>query len=165
MNDFLGKPYDEGELISKIATILKLPEVCNPQSEFYQENSCNQAVSTKVEIETFTAPLFNLTKLEKLSRGDDDFMSRMLGIFMREVPVTVQKLNDAIKRNDLLEVKALAHRLKPSINDMGISSLKEIIQETEDAAEEGNSTIPLKNIPIIQHTVDEVMNQLRKRSA
>jgi PAS domain S-box-containing protein len=165
MNDFLGKPYDEGELISKIATMLKLPEVCNPQSEFYQENSCNQAVSTKVEIETFTAPLFNLTKLEKLSRGDDDFMSRMLGIFMREVPVTVQKLNDAIKRNDLLEVKALAHRLKPSINDMGISSLKEIIQETEEAAEEGNSTIPLRNIPIIQHTVDEVMNQLRKRSA
>jgi CheY-like chemotaxis protein len=94
MNDFLGKPYDEGELISKIATMLKLPEVCNPQSEFYQENSCNQAVSTKVEIETFTAPLFNLTKLEKLSRGDDDFMSRMLGIFMREVPVTVQKLNE-----------------------------------------------------------------------
>lgn len=165
MNDFLGKPYDEGELISKIAVMLKLPEVCNPQSEFYQENTCNHAVPTTVEIETFTTPLFNLTKLEKLSRGDDDFMSRMLGIFMREVPVTVEKLNDAIKRSDLSEVKALAHRLKPSINDMGISSLKDILQETEDAAEEGNSSIPLRNITIIQHTVDEVMNQLRKRSA
>jgi CheY-like chemotaxis protein len=165
MNDFLGKPYEEEDLIAKIATMLNLYVV--NKSLPNDDSELVSIKETKENLDTLpsSAPLFNLAKLEKLSRGDEAFMERMLEIFIREVPATVVKLQEAIQRNDLPEVKALAHRLKPSINDMGIVSLKEILQDTEDAADEGRTEIITKNFPLINFTVQEVLVELRKRKA
>jgi response regulator RpfG family c-di-GMP phosphodiesterase len=153
MNDFLAKPFEEEDLVSKIASLLNiLPITIVHPTSTEQHEVTNEATSD--------LPLYDLSKLEKLSRGDQDFLNHMLSIFIKEVPITLAKLKHALVEENFTDMKAYAHRLKPSIKDMGVQSLKDILPETEQAAEEHNLELLKKHIPLIGQTVDRVISQL-----
>ncbi|HPH81350.1 MAG TPA: PAS domain S-box protein [Flavobacteriales bacterium] len=157
MNDFLAKPFEEEDLVGKIAGLLNIqaiPVVSKTSSDLPEQSNL---LSTDL-------PLYDLSKLEKLSRGDQDFLNHMLSIFIKEVPITLAKLKQALVEENFADMKAYAHRLKPSIKDMGVQSLKDILPETEQAAEEHNLELLKKHIPFIGQTVELVIDQLSSRS-
>lgn len=122
MNDFITKPYDEQDFFRKIEHVLSITNVI-PNSE---KNEIQNEHSLKLD-----KPLFDLSLLEKMSRGNDDFVNKMIAVFIDLAIENIQKLEESLANNDMETIKKTAHKIKPSIDQMGIKSLKEVIRKVE----------------------------------
>ncbi|MFC2102138.1 PAS domain S-box protein [Bacteroidota bacterium] len=121
MNDFLSKPFEEADLISILAKWLKIPvsfsEVTN---------------ETKADV-----LLYSLKKLEDIGQGNNDFIKKMLMMFVEDIPEAVKEIQDAWVDGNIETVRAIAHRIKPTIDNLSIDSLKEDIRKIESLASAG----------------------------
>jgi HPt (histidine-containing phosphotransfer) domain-containing protein len=79
-------------------------------------------------------PLYDLSKLEKIGNGDKVFVSEMVKLFKDQVPADVNQIKAAYSRNDFTAINAIAHRIKPAIDNMGIVSLHQEIRKIEAVA-------------------------------
>lgn len=118
MNDFIAKPFEEYELINVIAKWLKI------------DASLSDTIKSEVLINS--TELFNLDKLRKISRGDEKFVRKMLQIFVQETTQALEEINTANAKHDYKKVRALAHKIKPSVANMTIDSIKEDVLQLEN---------------------------------
>jgi PAS domain S-box-containing protein len=110
MNDFITKPYDENDFFRKI--------------DFVMQNSS----TLKSEIEP---ALFNLSNIQKMSRGNNEFVFKLLTIFIHTANKSVKDIQVCINNNDWNTMKSIAHKIKPSIDQFDIVILKDIIRWLE----------------------------------
>jgi HPt (histidine-containing phosphotransfer) domain-containing protein len=80
------------------------------------------------------AGLFDLSKLIQLSKGDDAFLEKVITLFIEQALLSLDDLHTALKKNDFGKIKSVAHKLKPSIDNVGIHSLKNTICKIENLA-------------------------------
>ncbi len=115
MNAYVSKPFTEESLITAIGSLL------------------SKDVKTEIKITPAAAgnKLYNLDGLRKLSRGNDSFVKKMVNIFIKNGPDSVVEMKDAFSENDIITVRAVAHRLKPSIDNLCIESLQTRIRQIE----------------------------------
>jgi two-component system, sensor histidine kinase len=115
MNDFLSKPFEEYALVGKIAKWLG-----------------KEIKLVTVEKET-TQPekLFDLSKLIGLSRGDESFVETTIKLFIQETTESLEQINNASLTSDFKKIGSVAHKLKSSVDVMGIHSLKNTILQIE----------------------------------
>jgi len=123
MNGFISKPFEENDLINAIATVLKL------------ENHSPEADANRKAKVTVDKPLFSLEKLRQISRGDKEFINKMIELFLQQMPETIAELRDAFEHEDILVVRKVAHKVKPMIDSLDIISLKNVIRELENSSE------------------------------
>lgn len=122
MNDFITKPYDEQDFFRKIEHVLSLSyDVLKTE----KVDHGGQGVSND------QLPLYDLAQIQQMSRGNDDFVNKMINIFIKLTEENTVKLNDALANDDIETIKKLAHKIKPSIDQMGITSLKEVVRIVE----------------------------------
>ena len=145
MNDYLSKPYKEEDLIKKISNWL--------HKEEDKEDGNGSSISK----------LYDLSLLESIGKGNRDFITRMLNLFIEQVPVSVEEIKQAFQDNDLPKIKSVAHRIKPSIDNMGIGNLKTEIREIESIAESGNKNEKLNDlIRLLDCTIAKVVRQIKQ---
>ena len=127
MNDYITKPYDEEDFFRKI--------------EYVMNNSLvNKSKSDSKEDEIHTQiPLYDLSGLEKMSRGDNAFMTKMMAIFVVLAKENSLKIEQLLAQNDWQTMKIIAHKMKPSIDQLEITSLKEIIRFLEQYSGESQT--------------------------
>jgi len=124
MNDYLSKPFEENKLLRVLARWLD--KVIVPEVE--------PAKHVKKD-----ARLYDLSKLKDIARGNDAFIDKMIQMFIHQGPESVKEIIDAHNARDYQKVNKTAHRLKTSINTMGIQSIREEIQTIELASEEAQN--------------------------
>ncbi len=107
------------------------------------------------EKEKTVQPLFNLDSLREISRGNEAFVQKMIRIFCEQTPVLVREMIAARKENNLALMGAIAHKIKPSIDNLNIQSLKQVIRDIEAAGKEQKETANL----------EEFLNQTQKTIA
>jgi len=122
MNDFITKPYDEQDFFRKIEHVLSLS-----YDIFQAEKQGNVALLPTEN----NQPLYDLSQLENMSRGNEAFIQKMRSIFINLTNQNTAKLEDALAQDDLITIQKIAHKIKPSIDQMGIKSLKEVIRKVE----------------------------------
>jgi PAS domain S-box-containing protein len=151
MNDYISKPFEEEELINAIARWLgDSPETFNTLQ--------SSAMESKP-----AAPLYDLKKLENIAQNNRAFVLKMINLFCRQAPGDVTEIEMALGKQDLNTVRAVAHRMKPSIDNMGIESLHTLIREVE-LYQSGNDTITAdltNNIAQLRSTIEAVVEQLQ----
>ncbi|MBO6515894.1 MAG: Hpt domain-containing protein [Bacteroidia bacterium] len=98
--------------------------------------------------------LYSLDQLEALASGDKAFVDKMVDMFIQMAPESVDRMVTALADNDLEDLGAAAHKVKPSIDMMGIVSLKQKIRDLEQWGK--NRT----NTELISPLLDEVINTL-----
>lgn len=81
--------------------------------------------------------LYDLTEIQTISRGNNDFVIKMLKMFLDFAPGNVNEMKEKYAAKDFKGLGELAHTIKPTIDTMGINSLKDIIREIEKAGREG----------------------------
>ena len=109
MNDCLTKPFEEADLYQKLVAQLFLAD--------------NQPVVPAVPVtasaptgkDSSAAPLFDLSQLERNAHGNQEFMRRMINVFLTEIPVVATDLTAAAAAKDWLALTTLAHKLKSSL--------------------------------------------------
>ena len=147
MDDYITKPFDENILIETIA-----------------RHTINKATSNSIDnVAIMDDKFYDLNSITKLSRGNKDFVIKMTNIFVNQTTDTIEKVETAISSNDFLEVSRLTHKIKPSIEGMGVFSIMDEIKLLEKVAKETDdkdliTTLFLK----IKITLEQVVLQLRK---
>jgi PAS domain S-box-containing protein len=130
MNDYISKPFKEEVFLNTIASWL-LPD--SNLKYNITENPANVSDSTQT--------LYDLSSLQALSRGNDAFISKMVNLFCEQTPSLIQEMISAYESNDLEKMGALAHKIKPTFDNLNIHLLKQDIRTIETAGKE-NKTLP-----------------------
>ena len=148
MNDYLSKPFTENDLINICAKWL------GKQIIFIRTEK-KSAVTGDL--------LYNLSYLSDISRGDKEFMKKMVDLFINQIPAALTDINEAFADNDFSRVKALAHKTKSSIDTLGISKIKNEIKELEILAMQ-NKPNPRINeiIELLNDVIPKTIGQLKE---
>jgi PAS domain S-box-containing protein len=149
MNDYLSKPFEESQLLQIVAKWL---------GKKYINTEIGNLNSSDVQEQ-----LFDLSQLKIIARGDHDFLLKMTQLFIEQTPAAIQEMVFAYHSADYRSVGEIAHRIKPSIDNMGIITLKETINEIQKFAETYKSSVKLESlITEIDVVVQSVVRQLKK---
>ncbi len=146
MNDYVTKPFEENILFNAIANHA-------PSSSLRAADSAHAP----------KAPLYNLTKLRDISRGNTDFLYKMIGIFAEQTPATLHDMQTALAAAQWEKLSKLAHRIKPGIDNMGITALTTVIRDIEARAKAASPDAQ-RLADMLQSThqiVQQVVTQLR----
>lgn len=131
LNSYLAKPFKEEDLMKMIAVMLKM----------------NSSHNTKKKVEVVTEEpepvYYDITEIKTISRGNEAFINKMLKMFVEQIPVFVAEMMQKLEEGQLTAVGEIAHRIKPTIDNMGILSSKTLIRELEKMgkANEDNGTM------------------------
>ena len=107
--------------------------------------------------------LYDLAKLKEISRGDNQFVQRMVLMFADRIPSSLMQIWEAYNKKDFKTVRDVVHMLKPSIDNMGITIIKENIQNAERLAIDDPASPLLKeNLDKIDAVLLTVFEQLKE---
>ncbi len=115
MNDYVTKPFDETNLVETIA------------KHTFKDKK-------KTTVKTKTKVLYDLTVLSELSRGDKEFVLKIIRYFVNQAPEILEKMEKALIQKEYDELYSLAHKIKPSIASLGIKTLSTKIVFLEELA-------------------------------
>lgn len=139
MDDYIVKPYLEKEMFQKLNR--------------YIPNS------SSITIKEQELPLFDIVHLRELCKNDDAFMRNMMRIFVKVVAESVPQFAQLRAAGDFLGIRKLAHKLKPSIDNLTIVKITNKIRVLEKADPEQMAEESIFSL------VDEVVGVLEEVSA
>lgn len=101
--------------------------------------------SQKIKIIVMSQNLYDISDIQTISRGNNDFLMKMLKMFVDYTPYNIKEMKEKYATKDLTGMGELAHSIKPTIDSMGIVSIKDTIREIEKCGKEKNdsSTLPM----------------------
>jgi len=99
--------------------------------------------------------LYSLDKLIGMSRGNNEFVTKMINLFVTETPSALNNINSHIAAQDFQRVRAIIHRIKPSLKMLSIDSIEREVQKIEDCCLEN---INLTMIPDLFKNIDRTCN-------
>jgi HPt (histidine-containing phosphotransfer) domain-containing protein len=88
----------------------------------------------------------DLTQLKLISRGNQQFIAKMLTLFVSMVPKNSANLNNFLDEADWPKLSDLAHSLKPTIDTLNIVSLKGPIRKLEKLAKTGQNQTEIREL-------------------
>jgi PAS domain S-box-containing protein len=148
MNDYLSKPFDEPQLFLIISQNLKAAG-----------NSLkNEFVQKEIPVVTPQEPakLYDLAMVQSVSGGDEGFVKRMVQLFIDTMPPSIKELQQEVKQQNWVAVGKLAHKLKSTIDSMGITQLKQEIRTLELNGKKG------EDVDVIPGLADRVTEIIEK---
>jgi|SRR5450432_2218154 len=138
MDDYLAKPIVESHLLEAILS------------------------STGSRNENMTVPssladnkLYDLNMIQSVSGGDSAFIKKMILLFIETVPLNVHELVEATSNKNWEHVSKMAHKLKSTIDSMGIRSIHEQIRTVEMNAK---NQINLERMPNMVRQIESVVS-------
>jgi HPt (histidine-containing phosphotransfer) domain-containing protein len=90
----------------------------------------------------------------------------MINLFIQTIPDSVKKMKIALDEKDFETLRAIAHRIKPSLNDMRIDDLKYVIRQIEYLAtdEPQSNQLPIllqKTERVLSLVIDEIKKEMK----
>jgi HPt (histidine-containing phosphotransfer) domain-containing protein len=108
--------------------------------------------------------LYELSQLEAVAAGSQEFVNKMVDMFLSLSPELVNRMKSSLNAKDWDDLRSAAHKLKPSIDMMGIASLTGKIREIEGNAKTQTQLDSLPNLlKELEETLENVYDQLRRR--
>jgi CheY-like chemotaxis protein len=144
MDDYLPKPIVEAHLLD---TILSNSGNSKQDKEIHSSNSDK---------------LYDLAMIQSVSGGDKAFIKKMILLFIETVPQNVQELVDATERKNWEQVSKMAHKLKSTIDSMGIRTIHDQIRSVEMNAKNQEHLELMPNmVKQVESVVSVCIQQLR----
>jgi CheY-like chemotaxis protein len=145
MNDYLSKPFTEEQLFTVIQRNIQPPVM---------ENNTEPLPANQPAAGKGAQSLYDLSMVRAVSGGDEGFIKKMVQLFVETAPPTVEELQQALQGQQWDRVGKLAHKLKSTIDSMGISTLKDEIRTIESNGKHQQHT---EAIPALVQKVAEVV--------
>ncbi len=135
MDDYLAKPITEAHLLDTILS--------------------NSGGSAQRNGDSTENKLYDLNMIHSVSGGDGAFIKKMILLFIETVPQNVQELVDATQQKNWEHVSKMAHKLKSTIDSMGIRSIHDQIRAVEMNAKNKEQ---LERMPDMVRQVESVVS-------
>ncbi|MFD2515616.1 PAS domain S-box protein [Pontibacter locisalis] len=151
MNAYISKPFEEESLFSKIAAVL-------PHKLVKKEEAETPPLAAPVKEE----PLYDLSMLYKMSRGNEAFIKKTKTLFIETVPLTLADMEERKQAKDWTGVSAAAHKLKSTVDTMRIQKLREVVRTIEtDAKKQENLDVVVHHVGYVQKVMGQVIEQMK----
>jgi HPt (histidine-containing phosphotransfer) domain-containing protein len=106
---------------------------------------------------------YNLSKVYALSDNDPEFVNEILNLFVKEVPEDLAQIKEGIKKKDHKHAYAYAHKIKPTLDLMGLNvAFEEILQVEAWAKAEGKKKDIKETFKSIKNQVNDAVKELKK---
>ncbi|MBI3510682.1 MAG: PAS domain S-box protein [Bacteroidetes bacterium] len=131
MDDYISKPFSRKTLHEKISALLRKKKAnchCEPE----KPNIENPLSTSETNID--------LTYLEQIAEGNHEFVKKMLETFLKQTPVMLEDMWKYVNEKKWKELSGVAHKMKPSLDFIGIHSLKTTVADLEKKAGLGETT-------------------------
>ncbi len=152
MNDYISKPFNEEDFLKKISKWLSA-----------KINVSDSIIETPENIPESVEPLYDLSSLKAMSRGNDVFILKMVNLFCEQTPPLIEEMVSAYKTNDLQKMGTIAHKIKPTFDNLNINLLKEDIRTIENAGKENLALPNLKDLlEKTDLTIKQVINKMKQ---
>ncbi|HNP47817.1 MAG TPA: response regulator, partial [Bacteroidia bacterium] len=128
MDDYIAKPFDPQQLYNKVANLLYnrkgvtlqlAPEGSKPEKGALDLSD--------------TEPLVDLSFLKKMSRGNKVFVMNMINMFFETSQPLIEQIKRSHKNGEMEKVRKNIHKMKPSVDSMGMKSLKNLLIRIENS--------------------------------
>ncbi len=152
MNDFLPKPFNEQKLFLVISNNLKTStKEAIPMSE------------TNIPVTEGQDKLYDLSMVQTIAGGDADFVKRMVELFIQTVPPSLNDIQRETEQQNWQQVSKLAHKMKATIDSMGITRIKDVVRTIETNGKKGEQVdkIPAQVQEVVK-VLEACVGQLRK---
>lgn len=106
---------------------------------------------------------YNLAKVYALSDNDPEFVMQIITLFVTEVPEDLKQIELGIKTKDHKLAYSYAHKIKPSLDLLGMSvAFEEILQVEAWTRAEGKRKQINDTFESIQSQVDKAVKEIKK---
>lgn len=148
MNDYVSKPFDPTEVKNKIIELVYPTSKENRAEEVFETPKENLKPSTPQK------RLTDLTFLHEMSGGgNSSFFKEFIALFVQNIPLSLTDLEEGVKDKDWEKVRQAAHKMKPSVNYVGLKQTYEIVMKVEKFSKE---EINLDDVPsMVKQIIDD----------
>ncbi|MCJ7579754.1 MAG: Hpt domain-containing protein, partial [Candidatus Aminicenantes bacterium] len=94
---------------------------------------------------------------------DMDFLEELIDLFMGDFKEKYSALKDAVKQKDALQIQEIAHNLKGSSANLGLTPLQETFFQLETAGRNDDLSETDKKIDLLQSQFTELINYWENR--
>jgi signal transduction histidine kinase/DNA-binding NarL/FixJ family response regulator len=122
MNDTLAKPFDEAELLAKLALLIMGPDAGSQSDPAKEVDTSTDGPTPAPEAEPNDKP-YNLALLHKTAHGSTVFINRILTSFHTNTPASLHQLRVSLAESDWANLASLAHKLRPSLRLLGATAI------------------------------------------
>jgi signal transduction histidine kinase/ActR/RegA family two-component response regulator/HPt (histidine-containing phosphotransfer) domain-containing protein len=133
MNDFLAKPFQERELISKCIALAKTGTIAPPQN-----------------ITDAPAPALPPAVNEVLGKYSPEFLTSVIDIFLDSAPPVFEKLCEALREANWEEAKSAAHWLQGGATRLVDPDLQRELQRIEKICRAPSPAFTVHELDVLQ---------------
>lgn len=148
MNDYISKPFKPEELYNKI------------------ENQLNALAPSPLTTQTKTTveeKLYDLAFLNQYYDNEEEFITSILSLYVKETPGSVTKIEECLNRRDWTMLKSLVHKVKTNLLMMGIKKAEPFVKEVGSMKPENvNEQILQQSFLSFKQTVLAAIKQIEK---
>jgi len=106
---------------------------------------------------------YNLAKVYALSDNDTEFVMQIITLFVTEVPEDMKQIDLGIKNKDHKLAYAYAHKIKPTLDLLGMTNaFEEILQVEAWTKREGKRKEIVDTFESIQNQVEKAVKEIKK---
>ncbi|MEP7257652.1 MAG: response regulator [Flavitalea sp.] len=155
MNDCLPKPFQEQALFNTVLKNIKKANASIPSDTPKTEIQLPVMETKKMR--------YDLSMVESISGGDKSFIEKMLNLFLDTVPASLVEIKSASDKKQWPELSKLAHKLKSTVDSMGIAELKQDIRIIESVGKSGGNADELPTlVDKVILAMKEIMTDIKK---
>jgi CheY-like chemotaxis protein/HPt (histidine-containing phosphotransfer) domain-containing protein len=130
MNDFITKPFRESELVEKISKLMHIETKVQVAKEKPVEKiPVNYEFNLPRPIQ-----LYDLHELIQSAQGNNEFVRKMINLFLTSSYASVNNLKFHLKQNNWDQLGKTAHRMIGSYKQMGVDFVAAMLKEIEDTS-------------------------------
>lgn len=153
MNDYISKPFSQWVLYEKIIN----NTASKKNIDSYQES--NENIETQ-PLNSKRHQYIDLQYLKSMSNGSPEFIKDMINIFLEETPLMLNQMNEYMQAKDLEGVRKAVHKMKASMDLMGIKSIREDIINIEQSVKNKTKLDLLPNM--VEKVEDDCLKALEE---
>lgn len=106
---------------------------------------------------------YNLSKVYALSDNDPEFVMQIITLFVTEVPEDLKQIDLGIKTKDHKLAYSYAHKIKPSLDLLGMTvAFEEILQVEAWTKAEGKRKEINDTFASIQSQIEKAVKEIKK---
>jgi hypothetical protein len=106
--------------------------------------------------------LYDLTPLNVLVDGNESFRKYLIELFNETTPPIIEDIKSSYLKKDWVELYAHSHKIKPTIESMGIYSMMPLINHIlEEAKKKCDSDLLKNNVENFCKTIENTIIQLQ----
>lgn len=106
---------------------------------------------------------YNLAKVYALSDNDSEFVNQILTLFVTEVPLDLTQIKLGIKTKDHKLAYSYAHKIKPSLDLLGMNvAFEEILQIEAWTKREGKRKEINATFDSVESQIEKAVKEIKK---